>query len=127
VIKIGFAGMIVIEASEAGAPVIVSANDVVCERAPPAPVIVMFVLPTRAEAPAFIVRMEFPEPAEIELGANWAVTPDGVPVAVSDTAEEKPPTAAELTMSVALVPTGIEIAVGETDRTKSGTPTLLTV
>ena len=105
----------------------VSDNGVPWERVPPTPVIVIEALPSVAVSPAVSVSADDPEPAGMIVGENWAAIPDGVPVAESDTADEKPPTAAEFTISVALVPRGTVIAMGVTDSTKSGTGAPLTL
>ncbi len=119
--------MIAIEESEGADPVTVSSSDVECDRVPPSPLIVMVTLPTTAEPPTVRVRVDDPEPAGIVMGANCAVTPDGMPVAESATPEENPPTAAELTVSDALDPRGTEMLVGTMDSMKSGTGVPLTV
>ncbi len=125
--KVGFAGVTAIDASEGAAPVTVSNNDVVWEIAPPAPAIVMVALPTVADAFAVTVNVDDPVPDGNVGGAIWVLTPEGLPVAESDTAETKPPTAVELTVSVALDPRGNVMLVGVTDSTKSGIGTPLTV
>ena len=82
--------------------VIVSETLVLCETPPPLALIVMVEVPAAAVLPAVKVRVELPEPgAAIDVGLNAAVTPEGSPVAESDTAELKPP---ETVVEIVLVP-----------------------
>jgi hypothetical protein len=82
--------------------VIVSETVVLWDKPPPLALIVIVDVPAAAVLLAVKVRVELPEPgAAIDVGLNAAVTPEGSPLAESDTAELKPP---EMVVEIVLVP-----------------------
>jgi hypothetical protein len=82
--------------------VIVSETVVLWETPPPLALIVIVDVPAVAVLLAVKVRVELPAPgAAIDVGLNAAVTPEGNPLAESDTAELKPP---ETVVEIVLVP-----------------------
>jgi len=82
--------------------VIVSETVVLCETPPPLALMVIVEVPAAAVLPAVKVKVELPEPgAAMDVGLNAAVTPEGSPLAESDTAELKPP---ETVVEIVLVP-----------------------
>src|SRR5260370_521204 len=81
--------------------VTVSERVVVCVFAPPVPVIVSEYVPVAVVEPTVMVAVELPEPgAAIEVGLKAAVAPVGRPLALSETAELKPPETAVVTVEL---------------------------
>ena len=92
---------------------------------PPVAVIVTVALPVVAVLLAERVRVELPLPgAAIDVGLKLAVTPDGNPEAVSETAELKPPLTLVVIVLVPELPCVIERLVGDALRLKSGCVTV---
>lgn len=108
--------------------VIVSEMVVLCETPPPLALIVIVDVPAAAVLLAVKVRVELPEPgAAMDVGLNAAVTPEGSPLAESDTAELKPP---EIVVEIVLVPelpAATERLVGDALTEKSGVAVAETV
>src|SRR5579872_900858 len=78
--------------SGVAAALMVRAMVVVWVTPPPVAVMVTFAVPVVAVAPAVNVRVELPLPgAAMDAGLKAAVTPDGKPETVSETAELNPP------------------------------------
>jgi hypothetical protein len=81
---------------------------------PLVPVTVMLYVPAVAVEPTVKVSVELPAPV-IEVGLNAAVTPVGMPLAVSAMAELKPPVTAEVIVDVPVAPCATETEAGEAD------------
>lgn len=95
---------------------------------PPVPVMVTVAAPVVAVLLAVRVRIELPlAGAVIEAGLKLAVTPEGKPVAESETAELNPPTTVVNTVAVLELPCATDKVVGETVRVKSGVAGALTL
>lgn len=114
------AGESVIVKSAVGA-VTVKAIVVVWVTPPPLAVMVTVAVPVAAVLLAVKVRVEFPPPgAAMVTGLNDAVTPEGRPATVSDTAELNPPLTLVETLLLAVPPWAMLTAVGEAVTVKSG-------
>jgi hypothetical protein len=101
--------------------VIVSEIVVLWETPPPLALIVIVEVPAAAVLPAVNVNVELPEPgAAMEVGLNAAVTPEGRPLAESDTAELNPPETLVETVLVPELPAATERLVGDAPTEKSG-------
>ena len=101
--------------------VIVSETVVLWETPPPLALIVIVEVPAAAVLLAVKVRVELPEPgAAIDVGLNAAVTPEGSPLAESDTAELKPPETVVEIVFVPLPPAATERLVGDALSVKFG-------
>ena len=85
-------------------------------------------VPAAAVLAAVNVSVELPDPgAAIDVGLNAAVTPDGWPLAESDTAELKPPeTVVEIVLDP-LLPAATERLVGDALSVKFGAVAAFTV
>ena len=79
------------------------------------PVMVMTWVPVGAVLETVRVKSEVPEPVT-EVGLKLPVTPLGMPVAESATAESNPPVAVTVTTAYPLWPRSREPEVGETER-----------
>src|SRR6478735_12279668 len=78
-------------------------------------------VPAAAVLAAVKVRVELPEPgAVMEVGLKAAVTPEGSPLAESDTAELKPPEIVVETVVVLVPPCATDTVVGDAVKAKSG-------
>jgi hypothetical protein len=99
----------------------VSETVVLWETPPPLALIVTVEVPTVAVLLAVKVRVELPEPgAAMDAGLNEAVTPEGSPVAESETAELNPPETVVEMLVALLPPCATETLVGEALTAKSG-------
>jgi len=108
--------------------VIVRETVVLCETPPPLALIVIVDVPAVAVVLAVNVSVELPEPgAAMDVGLNAAVTPEGSPLAESDTAELKPPeTVVEIVLDP-LLPAATERLVGDALSVKLGEVAAFTV
>lgn len=108
--------------------VIVSEMVVLWETPPPLALTVIVEVPAAAVLAAVKVSVELPEPgAAIEVGLKAAVTPEGRPLAESDTAELKPPeTVVEIVLEP-LLPAATERLVGDALSVKLGEVAAFTV
>lgn len=108
--------------------VIVSEMVVLWEVPPPLALIVIVDVPAVAVLLALNVNVELPEPgAAMDVGLNAAVTPEGSPLAESDTAELKPPeTLVEIVLEP-LLPAATERLVGDALSEKFGEVAAFTV
>ena len=113
------AGLTEIEKSfGGGVPLTVRLNDVVCEPDAAVPVIVIGYVPAGVEADVDRVSVE--EPPEVTLaGENDAVTPDGSPLAASETDCALPDVVAVETAVLAALPAATVPDVGLTETEKS--------
>src|SRR5579863_8519267 len=94
----------------------VNVSVVVLVTPPPVPVIVMTCVPVGALRATVRVKSDVPEPgAAIGLGLKLPVTPDGMPVADSVTAELNPPEALVVTTAYPLCPRKRYPELGETE------------
>lgn len=85
-------------------------------------------VPATAVLAAVKVRVELPEPgAAMDVGLNAAVTPEGRPLAESETAELKPPETVVEIVLVPLLPAATERLVGDALRAKFGAVAAFTV
>ena len=108
--------------------VIVSETVVLWETPPPLALIVIVDVPAAAVLLAVNVRVELPEPgAAIDVGLNAAVTPEGSPLAESDTAELKPPETVVEIVLVPVPPAATERLVGDALMVKFGEVAAFTV
>jgi hypothetical protein len=108
--------------------VIVSEMVVLCETPPPLALIVIVDVPAAAVLLAVNVNVELPEPgAAMDVGLNAAVTPEGRPLAESDTAELKPPETVVEIVLVPLLPAATERLVGDALNVKFGEVAAFTV
>ena len=108
--------------------VIVSEMVVLWETPPPLPLIVIVEVPAAAVLPAVNVRVELPEPgAAMDVGLKAAVTPEGSPLAESDTAELKPPETLVEIVLVPELPAATERLVGDALSVKLGEVAAFTV
>lgn len=89
---------------------------------PLVPVMVTVALPTVAEADAVKVRTELVPDVEVVAGLKLAVTPDGKPLAVNETAPEKLLRRVIAIVEVPLVPCLTVRLLGLAERLKSGLP-----
>lgn len=88
---------------------------------PPLAVMVTLAVPAAAVLLAVKVTVELPLPgAAMEAGLNDAVTPEGRPEIVSDTAELNPPPMVVVTVLLAVPPWLTLTAVGEAVSVKAG-------
>ncbi|HSK42855.1 MAG TPA: hypothetical protein VLA83_03090 [Candidatus Binatia bacterium] len=108
--------------------VIVSEMEVLWETPPPLALIVIVDVPAAAVLLADNVSVELPLPgAAMDVGLNAAVTPEGSPLAESDTAELKPPeTVVEIVLEP-LLPAATERLVGDALSVKLGEVAAFTV
>ena len=91
---------------------------------PPVPVTVIVVLPSVALAAAVTVMVDVPDPgAAMLVGAKTTVTPLGIPVAESATAELNPPRIALVIVDGPELPCATVSDVGFADNEKSGVAT----
>jgi hypothetical protein len=88
---------------------------VVSETLPLVPLMVMTWVPVGALLETVRVKSDVPEPVT-EVGLKLPVTPVGMPVAESATAESNPPVAVTVTTAYPLWPRASEPEVGETER-----------
>ena len=108
--------------------VIVSETVVLCETPPPLALIVIVDVPAAAVLAAVKVRVELPEPgAAMDVGLKAAVTPEGSPLAESDTAELKTPETVVEIVLVPLLPAATERLVGDALSVKLGAVAAFTV
>jgi hypothetical protein len=108
--------------------VIVSETVVLWETPPPLALMVIVDVPAAAVLAAVNVSVELPEPgAAIDVGLNAAVTPEGSPLAESDTAELKPPETVVEIVLVPLLPAATERLVGDALSVKLGAVAAFTV
>jgi hypothetical protein len=76
-----------------------------CVLPPPVPVILIEYVPVLAVLATFSVKFDVPAPgAAIDAGLKLPVTPDGSPLAESETAELNPPTTVVVTVTYPLCP-----------------------
>jgi hypothetical protein len=108
--------------------VIVSETVVLCEMPPPFALMVIVDVPAAVVLAAVNVSVELPEPgAAIDVGLNAAVTPEGSPLAESDTAELKPPETLVEIVLVPELPAATERLAGDALTAKSGVAVAETV
>lgn len=101
------------------AEVTVSETVVVSVIDPLVPVTVIEYVPAAAVEPTVKVSVELPDPV-IEAGLNAAVTPVGNPLAVSVTAESKPPETVLVIVELPVLPAATETEAGEADSVYPG-------
>jgi hypothetical protein len=108
--------------------VIVSEMVVLWETPPPLALTVIVEVPAAAVLLAVKVRAELPEPgAAMDVGLNAAVTPEGSPLAESETAELKPPETVVEMVLVPELPAATERLVGDALSVKLGEVAAFTV
>jgi hypothetical protein len=83
-------------------------------------------VPAVAVEPTVKVSVELPAPV-IDVGLNAAVTPVGMPLALSAMAELKPPVTEEVMVEVPVPPCATETEAGEADKVKLGATAAVTV
>jgi hypothetical protein len=116
VIALGFAEIVYFDCV-----VLLTVSDTVveCDRLPLVPVIVIEYVPAAVPEATVNVAVELPEPLT-DVGLNATVTPLGMPLAESETAEANPSTAPIVTVDVPFAPGATVSEPGFAEIVKSG-------